>query len=124
MTIIEAITSADNLKHNAFALDIKISWLSKLDWMIKKHIIDTHEGASGVTYAGYTPETPLETELLAPAPYDEMYRWWLEAQMDLVNREIDNYNVSIIRFTEEYESFASYYNRTHMPIGSGKRFLF
>ena len=45
MKIIEAINQIDSLKHNTYSHDNKVSWLSRLDSMVKKHIIDTHEGA-------------------------------------------------------------------------------
>ena len=45
MTINEAINRLDALKANAYNQPEKIDWLSRLDSMVKKQIIDTHEGA-------------------------------------------------------------------------------
>ena len=42
MTIIEAINKNDLLKPNNFTQMDKIIWLSTLDGIIKKEIIDTH----------------------------------------------------------------------------------
>ena len=124
MTIIEAINRTDNLKQNSYTNEDKIAWLSKLDWMIKRHIIDTHEGGEAVVFNGYDESTDLKTELMAPAPYDEMYVMWLEAQIDLANAEYDGYNASITLFNTEYDAFECYYNRNHMHKSAGKRFLF
>lgn len=123
MKIINAISRVDALYFNTFSVPEKIRWLSKLDWMIKRNILDTHEG-SETEFNGYTPETDLQTELLAPVPYDEMYIPWLQAQMELALKEIDSYNASIMIFNTEYEAFEGYYNRNHMPKQRGKRFLF
>lgn len=123
MKIIDAISRVDALYFNTFSVAEKIGWLSKADWMIKRHILDTHEGQE-TDFRGYTPETDLQTELLAPVPYDEMYLPWLQAQMELALKETENYNASILTFNTEYEAFENYYNRTHMPKQHGKRFLF
>lgn len=124
MTLQNAIARTDTLKYNTYEPAEKIAWLSKLDWMIKKNIIDTHEGGEAVFFGGYDADTDTRTELLAPAPYDEVYLRWLEAQIDLANGEIDKYNASIMLFNAEYEAFENYYNRNHLPLSAGKRFLF
>lgn len=123
MTIIEAIGNINNLKPNGFSQPQKIKWLSTLDGMIKKHIIDTHEGGETVEFTEYTADS-INTELLVPAPFDGIYMRWLEAQMDYANGEYRKYNNAIITFNTEYEAYAKYYNRVHMPKTSGTRFLF
>ena len=123
MTIIEAITRVDALKHNTYTQTDKIQWLSRMDWMVKRHIIDTHEGADKVTFTGYDNDTDLQTELLVPAPYDEVYLRWMEAQIDYHNGEYGKYNNAVDMFTTSYEAFQNYYNRTHMPIGKSLKYF-
>lgn len=122
MKIIEAINGIDSLKHNTYTESDKVAWLSRLDSMVKKHIIDTHEGADEVTFTGYDDSTDLQTELLVPAPYDEVYLRWMEAQIDYHNGEYDRYNNAIEMFHTAYEGYQNYYNRNHMP--KGKKFKF
>ena len=124
MKIIDAISRVDALYFNTFSNAEKIAWLSKADWMIKRHIIDTHEGGDAIAFKGYDTDTDMQTQLLAPVPYDEMYLTWLQAQMELALKETDNYNASILTFNSEYEAFENYYNRNHMPLCRGSRFLF
>lgn len=124
MRIIDAINRIDSLMFNTYTTSDKISWLSKLDTMVKKNIIDTHEGGENVTFNGYTDDTDQETELLVPAPYDEMYIRWLEAQIHYTNGEYNKYNNAIIMFNTQFESYESYYTRNHMPLSRGRRFLF
>lgn len=124
MTIIEAVTRLDSLKHNTYSQNDKVLWLSKLDWMVKKQIIDTHEGAEATSFNGYTDETDVNTKLLVPAPYDEVYLRWMEAQIDYLNGEYDKYNNAIIMFNADFEAYAAYYNQNHRPVNRGKRFLF
>lgn len=124
MTIIEAINKIDDLKGNTYSQDDKVEWLSRMDWMIKRLIIDTHEGADNVSYAGYDGRTDLHTVLLVPAPYDEIYLRWLEAQIDYANGEIDKYNVAITMYNTAFEAYENFYNRNNMPLNRGRRFIF
>ena len=124
MTIIEAISKIDSLKYNTYSQEDKVDWLSRLDWMVKRQIVDTHEGGQAVFFTGYDADTDLHTVLLIPAPFDEIYLRWLEAQIDYTNGEMDKYNASIIMYNTAYEAFENYYNRNHMPVKKGKRFIF
>lgn len=124
MKIIEAINRLDALKANTYNQPEKIEWLSRLDNMVKKQIIDTHEGADEVSFTGYNEDTDSRTELLVPAPYDEVYLRWLEAQIDYHNHEYDSYNNAIILFNTAFEAYSAYYNQHHMPVSRGRRFLF
>lgn len=124
MKIIEAMDRLDELKHNTYTQKDKIEWLSRLDGMVKRLIIDTHEGGSDVVFDGYNQETPVETDLLVPAPYDEMYLRWMEAQIDYHNGEYDKYNNAILLFNSAFDAYSAYYHRIHRPAGSGRRFLF
>ena len=117
MTINDAINQFDNLKSNTYQQDDKIRWLSRLDAMVKRLIIDTHEGGDGITFTGYGSETELSTELLIPEPFDDAYMWWMEAQVDYHNGEYKKYNNAMAMFNAAYEAYQNYYNRNHMPIG-------
>lgn len=118
MTIIEAINRIDMLKPNTYSQQEKVKWLSSIDGIIKKEIIDTHEGAEAVSYAGYDDNTSLTTELLVPAPYDDVYLRWLETQIDYANGEYARYNNDVEAYNDAYSAFQRYYNRTHMPLGT------
>lgn len=123
MTIIEAINGIDAIKPNTFEQIEKVKWLSILDGRIKEEIIDTHEGAEGVVFNGYSEDTPLDTQLLVSAPYDELYLRWLEARIDHANNEYGKYNNSSVMFNNAYSEYWRYYNRNHLP-NSGKRKYF
>ncbi len=123
MTIIEAINRFDNLKHNTYGQPEKIAWLSKLDSMVKRLIVDTHEGGEDVIFTGYDAQTPLDTQLLMPEPFDEAYLRWLEAQADYTNGEYNKYNNAIQMFNTAFQGYKNYYNRTHMPIGKSMKFF-
>ena len=121
MTIIEAINRIDEVKPNHYDQPQKIKWLSTLDGIIKKEVIDIHEGNEDVVFDGYTDDNALD-ELLVPAPYDELYIRYLEMQIDYANGEYGKYNNSMDLYNEAYTAFKRYYGRTHMP--KGRKFKF
>lgn len=124
MTIIEAINHVDHVKPNAYSQIEKVRWLSTLDGVVKNEIIDTHEGSEDVCFAGYNDETPLDTVLLIPAPYDDVYIRYLEMQIDYANNELGKYNNSAAAYNLAFSAFEKHYNRDHMPRSKGERFIF
>lgn len=122
MTILEAINRVDSTKPNSYTQVEKVDWLSSLDGIIKSEIIDTHEGGEDVVFDGYDADTSLDTELLVPAPHDDIYIRWLEARIDYANGEYGKYNNSLTAYNDAYTLYANYYNRKHMP--KGKKFKF
>lgn len=122
MTIMDAIYRIDELKPNSYSQTEKIKWLSSLDGIIKKEIIDTHEGGEDIEFSEYGEYQDLSTPLLVPAPYDDIYLRWLEAQIDYTNGEYGKYNNSIAMYNTAYSAYANHYNRTHMP--KGKKFKY
>lgn len=124
MTIAEVISKVDALKPNTYSPEDKVDWLSTLDARVKSQIIDAHESDEPIYFYGYDSVGDMDTELLVPAPYDEMYLRWLEAMIDYHNSEDGHYNNSITLFNNAYEGYKKHYTRTHMPISKGSRFVF
>lgn len=120
MTIMEAINRIDALKPNVMPQIEKIKWLNTLDGMIKTKIIDTHEGS--VDFSGYDENTRLDTVLLVPSPFDDIYLYWLEAKIDYWSGETARYNNSVAMYNAAYSAYEKYYNRTH--VAKGKKFKF
>lgn len=116
MTIIEAISKADALKFNNYSMSEKIEWLAKLDAKIKTKIIDTHERVEEENEEN--SEANVDTELLVETPFDDLYIYWLCAQIDYNNGEIEKYNNSYDLFNTAYIDYERWYNRTHKPKGS------
>ena len=124
MKIIDAISTLDSFKQNTYTQDDKIRWLSTVDATVKKEIIDQCVGADKVIFDGYTSDTDENTELLIPAPYDEAYLRWMEAQIDYANGEYGKYNNAMAMFNTLFDAFAKYYARNNTPVSHGPRFIF
>lgn len=123
MTIMDAINRIDTLKPNRYTLVEKISWLNTIDERIMEEIISKYESGDTTVHTAYTEDTALTTELLAKAPHDELYLYWLEAQVDYWNGEYAKYNNSIEMFNTAYTAFANYYHRNNMPKSKKLKFF-
>lgn len=117
MTIQKAIDLADSMKPNMMLQAVKIGFLSEIEGKIHEEIIMTHaHTAEEETRPVYDEETDTSTEMLVPAPYDMVYVYWLMAQIDHLNQEMDKYNNDRSLFEDAYGNFGDYWNRTRMPI--------
>ncbi len=124
MKVREAIEMVDAMRPNQFDESVKIKWLSKLDGMLFEDIFKTHEGRPAESFTPYT-ELDGEKELLVPAPYDQdVYNYFLQAQIDAENGETAKYNQSITLYNAAAKLFGDWYNRTHMPIAAARALLF
>lgn len=124
MTLNEAIELVDRLKPNQYDFEIKVGWLSKLDGMIFREVIQTHAGSPIIHFRGYDLACP-DAVLLVPYPYDEdVYNYFLQAQIDKENGEMAKYNQSISLYNNSYKTFCDWYNRTHLPLPARAQFIF
>ena len=124
MTVAEAISIVDKLRPNQYRDTFKIKWLSKLDGLIFKEVFQTHADSPIESFDGYD-ENAQNTELLVPYPYDEdIYNYFLQAQIDKENGETGKYNQSITLYNNAFLAFQNWYNRTHAPLPSATRFKF
>lgn len=121
ITIREVIALVDEFKPNTRTDAEKIKWLNDLDTTVKTDIIDTHEGGEKIMFDGYTEYTSQDTELLIPAQYGrDIYRFYLELQIDLVNQEYNSYNAAAAEYEAHYQSFVLYWHNHHMPLQKNK----
>ena len=123
MKIIEAINKIDSLVPNNFSISDKIGWLSTLDGIIKNNVINAHEGSENVLFEPYTDKTDLNTKLLVYAPYDAIYIYWLQAQIEYWSGEMTKYNNSITMYNTTYSEYEKWYNREHAPKKQKIKFI-
>lgn len=117
MKIIDAVNTVDSRKiGNRYSMTEKIKWLSDIDGIIMRELINTHAGGENISFSEYNEQTDVNTVLLADDAYSDLYIYYLEAQIDRCNQEFTRYNNDMILFNNAYEEFANFYNRTHAPI--------
>ena len=123
MTIHEACIQVDALKPNAYNHGQKITWLSRLESMVKRLVIDEYVGGEDIPFEEFSRDVDTNKELFMPAPFDAAYLYWLEAQIHYTNEDIDMYNGAMMLFNSVFSEFKAYYKRNHVAKGTG-RFLF
>lgn len=118
MTINDAINSVNRIRiGNACSEKEKIKWLSTLDGIIKKEIIDTHEDGNNIVFDGYDENVDTDTVLIVPEPYSDVYISYMLAQIDMHSGELSKYNNDMTMFESQYQSFAAFWNRKHLSNG-------
>lgn len=125
MQIKECINQVDSIKPNQYSIEDKVRWLCYIDRKIVKDVIETHERSENeeeILIPTYTPDD-LDVELIAPAPYDELYVAYLKMKIDEENGETARYNNSAIMFNAYMQDLAKYWNKTHRPKTTRMKFF-
>lgn len=116
MTIQQAIERANEMRMgNSSTDDVKIRWLSELDGMIYNDVIKRHKGNESMTMPEYTIENT-NKELIAEAPHDVLYVYYLMAQIDLAASEINKYNASVSLYNTALGNYKNWYRRNHQTV--------
>lgn len=114
MTVQEAVRWIDEKKHNVYSLEDKLFWLSQVEWMAQE--LELRFGADSGIVA-----LEADSGLRIPAPYDQLYLRWLEAQIDYTNQEYLKYNNAMAQFNTLWGEFANRYCREHLHRYTGFR---
>lgn len=108
----EAVALADAWRPNGIGAEEKARWLSQIDGRLLKELYALYDGEEKEMPL-YTPEG--EEELLAPAPYDELYVYGLCARYDFTMGEIERYNMDAMLFDETWRGLAGYLQSVFTP---------
>jgi len=117
VTCREMIDRVDRLRPNTLPFEDKLQWLEQLDLRAFEEVILTHIHEEGLTFSGHGEG---ESQLLIPPPYDEVYCYWLCMQMDLVGRELTQYNNDRALFASAWLAWSDWMNRTLLPLQEAK----
>lgn len=117
MTINEVLDEVDRIaKNNSIDRNQKITWLDRLDRSIFNDLLQ-YKKDNVETFDGYTSETDEDTELLVVNPYDELYVYYILAQINLIQQEIDFYNNNYAVYEDKYRNYRDFINRTYRTKG-------
>ena len=105
MTQQEAIARVDALLPNTFSQTLKELWLEQIEELVRKELAQTHQSQPQVQPG----------QLSIPAPYDECYIRYLEAQIHYAHGEMTRYANAMQLFNSLYAGFAGWYNRNFLP---------
>ena len=113
VTINKIIEQVDGVKLNTFDTEAKFNWLAQLDGQISQLVMQHEEPVV------YEYPKDMDTPLLVDGPFEGVYAAYLEAQIDLRNREYDHYNNSVMVYATLLDEFKKWYIREHMPKNAG-----
>lgn len=117
MTINEVLDEVDRIaKNNSIDRNQKIKWLDRLDRSIFNDLLQ-YKKDNIETFDGYDVDDDEDTELLAVAPYDELYVYYVLAQINLIQQEIDFYNNNYAIYEDKYRNYRDFINRTYRTKG-------
>lgn len=115
MTINDIITEVDDQKPNQYGDIDKVRWISICEGKIVDSVFKTHSDPVATEFTGYTIND-LNTELLIPDTYADVYKYYLFAMIDATNGELKRYEGSMQLFNAMLKDYTDYYNRTHRPL--------
>lgn len=110
MTAQDAIGWVDGKKHNVYSQEDKLFWLGQAEAMASRLHCRCGREQEQVQL---TPQT----QLSIPAPFDQLYLRWLEAQMDYANQEYVKYNNAMALFSALWQDYANQVRREAPAVG-------
>lgn len=117
MTINEVLNEVEStMPGNKVDEEQKIKWLDRLDKLIFNDLLQYKENQIE-EFDGYTSETDRDTKLLVVSPYDELYVYYIKAQINLVQQEVKYYNNNIAVYEDRYRNYRDYINRSYKSKG-------
>ena len=111
MTPNKAIEIIDRLKPNTYGDEDKLRWIDELDGMVQRLVIQSDKVKK------YSYPEDMDTELLIPHPFEDVYTLFLEAKIDYYNREYGNYNNTALMFETQFSEYKKAYIREHRAKG-------
>lgn len=109
----KVIEYVDRLKPNAYGEEEKFQWLCDLDGMIRRVVMQEDDGVD------YRYPADMDTPLLVPHPWEDIYSQYMITKIDLNNRDYNSYNNNALVFDSTFSEFKKAYIRDHMPKGHG-----
>ena len=127
MTIDQAIAKVNRLRPNDVDHMVEIGWLESVDKYVYYNVIKAREGGDEVQEPVYISEgngdarvVSGSTVLLVPAPWDECYVFYSEAQIFYEQREIKKYASAMQLYNQAMGEFMAHYFRLHRQLGDVK----
>lgn len=112
-TIREIIERVDELRPNAFTEKMKLAWLSELEGKIAADVMLMNIDEICTLELKY-PDS-MDTEPMVRYPHQDIYVYWLQAQIDYANGEYNKYQNSMEMYNQHYGNFVRWFANTYEP---------
>lgn len=113
MNVSEVLRKIDQLRPNAYTDPEKIELLNTVEGRVYTDIFQKAEGFEG-TFIPFK-EGQEERELAVPAPFTDLYFWYMASMIDLYNGDTGRYNDSIVMYNKAWDEYAAHYRENNKP---------
>mgnify|MGYP000279004936 CR=1 FL=1 len=120
MTAGQVLAQVDDLLPNSYPGEQKRRWLRQAEGFVLEEVVRAHEGGEA---AELPDELADAAPLLAPAPYDGLYRHYVEAQIHYANGELERYNNAMALWNNGLMTLRDHWCRGHMPRRQARALL-
>lgn len=102
----QVLDRVDALLPNGYERQEKLRWLEQAEGFVLREVCGQEGELTGLTE---------EDSLTAEAPYDELYRHYVEAQIHYANGETARYNSAASLWNNAFLTYRDYRARKEMP---------
>ena len=106
ITPAQVLEQVDALTPNQYARAEKLRWLAQAEGFVLREIRRE---------TGALPALADDTPLTVAPPYDELYRYYVEAQIHYANGEMNRYNNACTAWNNALLTYRDCYCRSHLP---------
>ena len=107
MTIETCMNLVDSMLPNGVDSSVKLRFLGEIEGKVRVELL----GESPDGDCDFTLDTPTETELCVPHPYDQLYLLYVMAMVDYVSGDIARYENGAAMFNTAYQSYGKWLKR-------------
>lgn len=112
-TIKQIIDRVDELRPNQYSEVMKLAWLAELEGKIAADVMLM--GIEEIRSIEYSHPESLNTEPLVTYPHQEVYMYWLMAQIDFANGEYNKYQNTMEMYNQYFGNFVRWFANQYEP---------
>lgn len=107
MTVNHCIELVDTMMPNRMDASVKLRFLGEIEGKVRVELLGEDPGQVPALDDG----TQGETELCAPAPFDQIYLLYVMAMMDYLNGDVSRFENGAALFNQVYQSYGKWLKR-------------
>ena len=107
MTIETCMQLVDDMLPSRVPVEVKLRFLGEVEGKVRVELLGEEPG-DALAFGG---DTPLDTELSAPCPFDQLYWQYLLAMVSHVCGDSTRYESAAILFNSSYQSYGKWLKR-------------
>ena len=107
MTINDCIKLVDTMMPNETDRSVKLRLLGEIEGRVKVELLGTEPG----DVPTFDEDTPEDTALCVPPPFDQIYLLYVMSMMDYLNGDVTRYENGAVLFNQAYQGYGKWLKR-------------